>query len=80
MDCYFRQGTTFFRLDNILNVCVFLEWKDERLAFDAPFEEISLSMKMLELIWKPGKIKFKTLLTNIKNFKKIIFRHLFSKW
>lgn len=30
------------------------EWKDHRLAFDAPISEISLSMKMLDLIWKPG--------------------------
>ncbi len=29
------------------------EWKDDRLAFDEPFTQISLSMKMLELIWKP---------------------------
>lgn len=32
------------------------EWRDERLAFTAPFSEISLSMKMLELIWKPGNL------------------------
>lgn len=36
---------------------IFLEWKDDRLAFDAPFQQISLSMKMLELIWKPGLFK-----------------------
>lgn len=33
------------------------EWKDSRLAFDGPFAQISLSMKMLELIWKPGENK-----------------------
>lgn len=29
------------------------EWKDPRLSFDADFNQIILSMKMLELIWKP---------------------------
>jgi hypothetical protein len=47
-----------FLLDllNLLNFFISKEWKDDRLAYDAPFAEISLSMKMLDLIWKPGMI------------------------
>jgi hypothetical protein len=45
------------------------EWKDPRLAFEASFSQISLSMKMLELIWKPdtyflnGKVLHPTFLS-----------------
>lgn len=62
MDCYFRQVIQYIilfpiqedrRNSNMAIAFYQKSWQDSRLAFNGPIETLSLSIKMLEGIWKP---------------------------
>lgn len=62
MDCYFRQVIQYIilfpiqedRRNSNMTIAFYQKsWQDSRLAFNGPIETLSLSIKMLEGIWKP---------------------------